>query len=87
MTINWLNFKLVLHFAAQLNTSLVRICIFFDYPLMVGSARTEQWSAFPETPAFGNMGDEDSAYNLVLSTNQTVEEAEAMECDEKITLN
>ena len=56
MTIGWLIFKLVLHFVAQLNTGLVRLCIFFfDYFLMVGSARTEEWPAFAKTPAFDSM--------------------------------
>ena len=67
--------KLVLYFVTQLNTRLVRICIlFYDYLLMVGSIRTEQCPAFAETPA------------LSTSWNQTIEEAEAMECDAYMTL-
>ena len=42
--------KLVPYFAVQLNTRLVRICMFFDYPLMVGSARNQSCPAFAETP-------------------------------------
>ena len=41
MAINWLIFKneRCVPLAAQLNTRLVRICIFFGYPLMVGFSR------------------------------------------------
>ena len=55
MTIKWLFLKkkLVLHFIAQLNTRLVRICIFFfDYLLMVGSTRTEQCPALQKHLVF-----------------------------------
>ena len=75
--------KLVLHFAAHLNTRIVRICIsFLEYPLMVGSTRKAVVPGVCRNTCFWQYG-ADSVYDLVLSTdqNQTVEEAEAMECD------
>ena len=32
------------------HTSLVRICIYFDYPLIAGSARKQTCPTFAETP-------------------------------------
>ena len=60
--------KLVLLFAAQLYTRLVRICMFFDYPLMVGSVCKAVVPGICRNTCFWQYG-ADSAYNLVLSTS------------------
>ena len=81
MIIKWLIFKvkLVLHFATQLNTRLVRICIVLDYPLMVGSVLKAVVLGVCRNTLSNILNGDNSAYNLVLSTgeNQTVEEPDA----------
>ena len=72
--------KLVLHFAAQLNTRLA--CI-FSTTIYWSALLTKQLSrAFAEAPAFGNMATtqpKTSFFQVVKI--KTVEKAEGMECD------
>ena len=84
MTINWLIFKNETCVALRRSTKY-KICsnlYFFDYPVMVGSAHKAVVPSICRNTRFRQYG-ADSAYDHVLSTglNQTVEKAEAMECD------
>ena len=66
MTVNWLIFKnetCVATSPVQLNTSLV--CIFFDHPLMVGSARKAVVPGVCRNTCFRQYAGDDSAYNPV----------------------